>query len=208
MDKGSRSSGSAPDSPASLTHTRPPPPKAAESLQEQQERQRLQELRQQKQEQVVASYGCPSPHSPSRASQSGHSHLGSSRPCSGRDAGTLHSPAPDRQQQQHVGGAGRISSSGPCGSAGAAAPAVAFDATHTLQPASLSDAWAAVQAGAPKAAGTVSLRPPSASVAGSLQVPLPPRMLSAGAAQSPRAAKAAPAATASLGAAAAAQSYQ
>lgn len=204
MDKGSRSSGSAPDSPASLSHTRPPP-KAADSLQEQQERQRLQELRQQKQEQVVASYGCPSPHSPSRASQLGHSHLGGSRPCSGRDAGALHNPATDRQQQQqHVGGAGRICSSGPGGSAGGAAGV--FDTTR-LQPASLSDAWAVVQTGTPKAPGTGSLRPLSASVAGSLQAPLPTRMLSAGAAQSPRAAKAAPAATASP-AAAAAKSYQ
>lgn len=53
LDKGAHSNSSAPDSPAGLTHTRPPP-KAAESLQEQQERQRLQELRQQKQELVVA----------------------------------------------------------------------------------------------------------------------------------------------------------
>lgn len=196
MDKGGCSSGSAPDSPASLTHTRPPP-KAAESLQEQQERQRLQELRQQKQEQVVPSYSCPSPHSPSKASQSAHScqgsAAGSSRSNSGRDAATLQSPAPDRQQ--HVGGAGCISSGGPWGSTGAAA--VAFDTTLS-QSNSLTDAWGAVQTGTAKAPG--SMRPPSGYVAVSLQVPLPPRMLSAGAAQSPRAGKAASATNASLAA--------
>lgn len=168
--------------------------KARESQQEQQERQqrvqllqqeqqRVQERRQQKQEQVVASYSCLSPHSPSRASWQS---VDSSRPSSGQTstaAAATAAAAPNRLEDAWAAiqaGAVQPPTSSLRPASAASMPAGVIVGTTGSVILSKSGSSMTTQQSGPRAA---------ASVAGRLQAPLPPssRSLSAGAAPSPRA---------------------